>query len=151
MKNETIATAWEFLAKPAAYGVSGAAAFIPVAVAAASDSLSGFAGEQWMAIIVQSIGAFLFAIFLLWVWPQQMKFQREIAQDMAKTIKENNESNAQILKDNSEAQAKIVENLTGCFERHDTAWRDFMSKRGYCPVRDGHEEVIIKPKTHEPR
>jgi hypothetical protein len=105
---ELLTTSWEFLAKPIAYGVSGAVGLIPVAVASVAEETSGFGGEQWMAIIVQSIGAFLFAIFLLWVWPSQMRFQRDIAQDMAKTIKENNESNAGMLRENNESNAKVL-------------------------------------------
>lgn len=119
---------FDHIARPVAYGVSGGLSLVPVAVAAGSDSLSILSAEGWLQLALQAGSTFVFALFLLWVLPQWLKFQREMAQDMQRAIKDNNDANA-----------NVVKTLTDAFERHDTAWREFMVRRGYCPVRDGKE------------
>jgi len=115
------------IGKCLAVAVGGLAASVPVVVATATDHIGVMGAEQWLQLALQSVGAFLMAIFLLWVWPQQNKFLREMTQDMQQAIRENNQSNSE-----------VVANLSAAFERHDTAWRTIVSARGYCPVRDGH-------------
>jgi len=112
--------------KIVAFSVSSTLATVPVFLASAGEQMSILSAEGWLQLALQAGSTFILAIFLLWVLPSQMRFQRELAKDMQEAIRSNNEANA-----------KVVENLTGSFERHDTAWREILSKHGHCPVRDG--------------
>lgn len=109
------------------WSVSALLASIPAAVASvggASPTL--LTSEGWLQVALQGAMTFVFALFLLWVWPQQNKFLREMAKDMQSAISENNKANA-----------AVVDRVTKAFESHDSGWRELMSQRGYCPTRDG--------------
>jgi len=118
----------------------------PVLIAAQAN-MSVMSPEGWAQLAVQGAMTFVFAIFLLWVWPQQNKFQRDMAKDMQDSVTNNNAANAKALQSTHEANAQVVKTLTQAFERHDVAWRQFISRHGYCPVRDGdsrnHPETTV--------
>jgi len=116
------------LGKTCAIVLASVSSFAVPVFVAANSNMSVLTPEGWAQLAVQGAMTFVFAIFLLWVWPQQNKFQRDMAKDMQEAITKNNDANA-----------AVVKTLTGSFERHDVAWREFISKHGYCPVRDGKQ------------
>jgi hypothetical protein len=132
-----------------AFATSGVIAGFPVVIASASDSLSILTAEGWLQLALQAGSTFILAIFLLWVLPNLMRFQRELAKDMQNSIKLNNEANARVMENNNAAHTTVVANMTASFERHDAAWRDLINRRGYCPVRDGNHSTNTAPH-HEP-
>jgi hypothetical protein len=132
MREDIIAS----LLKCGAFAVATGMATVPVIVASANDAIGMLSAEGWLQLALQAGSTFILCIFLLWVWPQQMKFQRETAQDMQEAISKNNEVNLKMLQSSSEVHVKTVERITSTFETHDNAWRDLLNRRGYCPVRD---------------